>query len=474
MVRSFFLVLCFLAGTSSVSALEILEGEEWMGIYFKGKKLGFSNSVVSIADDGYRVDSRVYFRLYADGMDQVTSFTQKTELFPDLSLKSFSLLQEIMGSRHQTTAHLKGDSLTMDVTSSGFRRERKIRFKSGAILSSTFGLNIISEGLEVGRKEKRPIFMEALRTFSEIEYWIQGRHKVDFDGKIVEAFVVHSEIAGMESIIWLAPNGTVLREISQDGFESIRESKQKAQDMDEETISVSSLITMSLIKPEHEIENPRKVKKLKVKLINLRTRSSIPEDQRQILLDSKRHSEGWQMTLLVKSEALEIAETRSMDYFVNPSMLEDTSEIQSNHPMIKALAREIVSNEGDAWQTAQGINEWVYRNLEKVFVETFTAVGALKKRKGECQSHTNLFVALARASGIPARVVNGLVYSSQYKGFLYYAWPEVYVGGWRAMDPTLGQNSVDATHIKLGVGDQQAPLRLMEFIGKLQIRLLED
>jgi transglutaminase-like putative cysteine protease len=80
-----------------------------------------------------------------------------------------------------------------------------------------------------------------------------------------------------------------------------------------------------------------------------------------------------------------------------------------------------------------------------------------------------LFTALARAANIPTRIVNGLVYSAEYEGFLYHAWPEVYVGEWRALDPTFGQDRVDATHIKLTEGTSEGLFRLMEFVGKVEI-----
>ena len=155
-------------------------------------------------------------------------------------------------------------------------------------------------------------------------------------------------------------------------------------------------------------------------------------------------------------------------------MLSDSPEIQSNHTLIKNLVREIIKDEKNSWKAAQNINVWVFKNMDKVLVDSFTALDALRERRGECQSHTNLFIALARAGGIPAKVVNGMVYSKDYQGFVYHAWPEVYIGKWRALDPTLGQNVVDATHIKLYEGEKDDPLKMMEFVGKLQIEIIED
>ncbi|VAX23565.1 hypothetical protein MNBD_NITROSPINAE03-160 [hydrothermal vent metagenome] len=90
-------------------------------------------------------------------------------------------------------------------------------------------------------------------------------------------------------------------------------------------------------------------------------------------------------------------------------------------------------------------------------------------KQGECQSHTNLFTAFARSVGVPARVASGLVYSEKNEGFLYHAWPEVYVGEWVAMDPTLGQDVADATHIKLVGGEIENQIQLIQYIGRISI-----
>ena len=149
--------------------------------------------------------------------------------------------------------------------------------------------------------------------------------------------------------------------------------------------------------------------------------------------------------------------------------LEETAEVQSNHKLIQALAKELSADEKSRWQLVKDINLWVHLNLKKEMVDTVTALDALIERRGECQSHTFLFAALARASGIPTRIVNGLVYSTDYEGFLYHAWPEVFLGEWKAMDPTFGQDRADATHIKLTENSNESPFHLMEFVGKIAI-----
>jgi len=59
----------------------------------------------------------------------------------------------------------------------------------------------------------------------------------------------------------------------------------------------------------------------------------------------------------------------------------------------------------------------------------------------------NNAAALLRASGIPCRVVGGIVYSEYFGGFLYHVWCEAFLGEWIDIDPTFGQMPADATHI---------------------------
>ena len=242
-------------------------------------------------------------------------------------------------------------------------------------------------------------------------------------------------------------------------------------------MSVSSFITLSLVKIKQPITASDDIGVLKLKLSNVHSPDSIPQDHRQkVLKTEKQGEESYTTTLLIHREPQ--APVKRMPLPVPAGQyrdfLKEAPEIQVKHPLIRTLAKDLVAGEKDAWQAAKTISTWVFDNLDKVLVDSFTALDALHDRRGECQSHTNLFTALARAVGIPTRVVNGLVYSDHFEGFLYHAWPEVWVGEWRALDPTLGQHQVDATHIKLSVGNYAGALKLMEFIGQVRIELLEQ
>jgi transglutaminase-like putative cysteine protease len=148
-----------------------------------------------------------------------------------------------------------------------------------------------------------------------------------------------------------------------------------------------------------------------------------------------------------------------------------TIEIDWEHPGIRALAAATVGSTPGAWAASKKLSNEVYRRMEKVYGQSRDrASEILQDGKGDCTEHTRLFVALARASGIRAREVKGLVYANYGQGgpgLYWHAWPEVKVGDeWIAVDPTFGQDVADATHIALGRGSRQDAIAL---VGALKV-----
>jgi hypothetical protein len=458
-------------------AVPIADSDDWSGTYYKGTKIGFNHAQVRVNPSNIDVHTKMYFRLKSGQTDQSTILTQDTTLTPDLRLKEFVLLQEIMGKRQEVSGRVEGPKLILDISGRGFQKTQSVDFPEDVHPSATVWLNILKEGLEVGKEGRLNLFLEAFRLVMPMTYKILRKETIQFDGESVDTFVVQQKFSGMTTTLWADADGHVLREISMNNFESIRQPKEVATLMGDKPMSVSSFITLSLVKIKMPISSPGNKERLKLKLSNVNGPESIPQDHRQKVLETEKiGEESYTATLLIEREPK--APVRRVSLPVPTSQyknyLKEAPEIQVQHPLIRTLAQDLVEGEKDAWKAAKRISTWVYDNLDKVLVDSFTALDALHDRRGECQSHTNLFTALARAAGIPTKVVNGLVYSREFKGFLYHAWPEVWVGEWRALDPTLGQLYVDATHIKLSEGNYAGALKLMEFIGQVNIELLEQ
>ncbi len=70
--------------------------------------------------------------------------------------------------------------------------------------------------------------------------------------------------------------------------------------------------------------------------------------------------------------------------------------------------------------------------------------------RADCTGFAALLTTLARAAGIPARTVPGMVYTDAPRpGFALHAWTEVRVEGrWQGVDPTFDQRRIDGTHVR--------------------------
>ena len=82
-----------------------------------------------------------------------------------------------------------------------------------------------------------------------------------------------------------------------------------------------------------------------------------------------------------------------------------------------------------------------------------TAAEALAQGAGVCQDHAHIFIAAARAVGVPARYVSGYL-APDYEGLHEtHAWAEAFVPdlGWVGFDPSNRQSPTDA-YIRLCAG----------------------
>lgn len=146
--------------------------------------------------------------------------------------------------------------------------------------------------------------------------------------------------------------------------------------------------------------------------------------------------------------------------------------LQVNDREIVALAVRIAGSERDPRIVAERINRWVYDSLAKeITISVPSALQVLRTRRGDCNEHTQLYVALARAAGIPARVATGLAYVNGK--FYYHAWPEIRLRDWVAVDPTFGQFPADAAHLRFVRGGLARQGELLRLIGNLRLEVLD-
>lgn len=121
--------------------------------------------------------------------------------------------------------------------------------------------------------------------------------------------------------------------------------------------------------------------------------------------------------------------------------------IEADDPAIARRAARLATGETDPLVVARRIVHWVQDSLRAdASASPLSASGAMERRAGDAREFALLTAAMARAAGIPARPVAGLL---QHDGRFYlHAWTQVYIGRWIPVDAMLGQVPVDASHLE--------------------------
>ncbi len=122
--------------------------------------------------------------------------------------------------------------------------------------------------------------------------------------------------------------------------------------------------------------------------------------------------------------------------------------VESNNPQIVELSRELSEGKDTMCEQVRAMYDWVGNQLVYSYNGAdWGAQAALGEMGADCTEYASLLMALARASGIPARYSEGLWAGGEnapQEGRTEHAWLEVYLpgAGWVPMDPTLGRSSL--------------------------------
>lgn len=135
--------------------------------------------------------------------------------------------------------------------------------------------------------------------------------------------------------------------------------------------------------------------------------------------------------------------------------LRPEKEIQVDAPEITATMERIQADRGTMLERLRRIHAFTSELKPRPFKGTTDALTALRLGEASCNGKSRLFVALARASGIPARLVGGLILEQGSKK-TSHQWVEVYVAGhWVPFCPTNGHFAkLPERYLTLYYGDE--------------------
>jgi transglutaminase-like putative cysteine protease len=477
------------------AALALAPGVSFYTLTMGGRTVGQATSRLDTLSDGFRLEDVMSLELPALGETGVAVARTSVKLSPALVMESFDFTLDSEVGRFEATGTLGPDTtLAVSIRSAGSEQNVSFRLPQPPVMSNVVPIRIAMGGaLEVGETIRLPVFDPTSLSTRTVEVHVV-EHDTLFvtDSAALDPETGRWSSAGLDSVpawriaevfggirveSWVDHDGRVIRSSSPLGFsmerteyELARQAQEDARLVDGSSVD-DDVILSTAVQSNVDISDVEVHDELRFRLTGVDLSGFQLDGGRQTLRGD---------TLIVRRENWDRVDPQySLPYsFMDlREALEPEPLIQSDDERIRNHARSITVAQAqwrqDPKSVAAQLNTSVYRMLEKTITFSIpNAVQVLETRRGDCNEHTVLYVALARALGLPARTAVGLVYVNG--AFFYHAWPEVWLGEWVAVDPTFGQVPADASHIRFVIGGLAQQVEILRLIGNLDIEVLES
>ena len=457
-----------------------------------GEQIGFASSTIDTTEQTVEVSDHLVLDLPVDKRLHRSSARAAVSLTRGLRMLGFRASVEMSETPMGASGRFEGDSLLHLVIQTGPEAEdsQTVRLTGPVVFPTLVPLMVgLSEKLEVGRQVTLKVMQAGALEGKDVAITIAAESlfvvpdTAMLDSTTRRWVVSHTdtirayrlEIPGSRISGWVDERGRVV-EATQPGTMTLRRT---AYELAFENWRLSAGQRASTVTSDRDILESTaiassvgldrsRIARLRVKLSNVDLAGYDLEGERQSLSGD---------TLQIVRERPEVLRAAyTLPASAEGRFREELAAeplIQTRDPGIAALARRIAAGETDPRIVAERLNRWVYDSLKKrITVGVPNAVQVLRTRSGDCNEHTQLYIALARSLGLPARSAAGL---ALVRGkFYYHAWPEVYLGNWVAVDPTFGQFPADAAHLRFIIGGLTRQADLLRLIGQLEIDVIES
>lgn len=492
------------------AATRVGPGASYYTLTMGGAPIGYSASTIDTTPETITVQNNMVLDVEALGSVQRTNVTTLITLTRTMRLRTFDARIDNEAARYHVRGTVDGDTvMNVEVQAGGDPQRQRVRLDRPIVMAELVNMQLAIGGqMEAGRsytlRTIDPLSMQqrdvTIRVLAEstlaypdsaIFDSASGRWTpITFD--TVRAFKVVQSLGGVSMESWIDGQGHVIRATSPVGFVTERTAFEvavqnyrldRASGANRPAGTGSDIINTTAIAANVELQ-PENLQSLRIRLGNVTLEGfDLSGGRQQLHGDTLVITREWDPRVPQQpnrasgmgpgtpgfEDRLPIVGTGDTAI---AQALQAEPLVQKDDPRIMAQMRQIVGRERRAGHVARLINEWVYENLEKkITISVPSAAQVLESRSGDCNEHTVLYVALARAAGLPARTAAGVVYLRGQ--FFYHAWPEVWLGQWVAVDPTFGQFPADAAHLRFIIGGLARQVELVRLIGRLQLEVVQ-
>lgn len=475
------------------AALTLAPGINFYTLTMNDRAIGQATSRLDTLSDGFELEDLMRLELPALGQTGLAIATTRVKLSPSLVMENFTFTLDSEVGRFQASGELLPDTtLQVRIISAGSEQNISFRMPQPPIMSNVVPIRVaMGEGLEVGETVRLPVFDPTSLSTRTVEVhilehdtlFVTDSAAIGTDGRwasahldSVPAWKIAEEFGGVRVESWVDANGRILEASSALGFSMQKTEYELARQAQQESRLVSNssidndVIFSTAVQSNVDFADVTQHDELRFRLTGV--------DLEGFQLDGGRQTLRGDTLIIRRTDWDGVDPDYRLPYaFMDlRESLEPEPLIQSDNERIIQRAQEITGHRArqlqDPKEVARQLTTAVYDMLDKdVTFSVPNAVQVLETLQGDCNEHTVLYVAMARALGLPARTAVGLVYVNG--AFFYHAWPEVWLDEWVAVDPTFGQYPADASHIRFVIGGLAQQVEIVRLIGSLDIEVLD-
>jgi len=476
------------------AALTLAPGINFYTLTMNDRTVGQATSRLDTLPDGFELEDLMNLELPALGQTGIAIARTRVKLSPSLVMENFSFTLDSEVGRFEASGELLPDTtLEVRIVSAGSEQNLSFRLPQPPLMSNVVPIRVaMGEGLDVGETVRLPVFDPTSLSTRTVEVHILEHDTllvtdsaaIGTDGRwasarqdTVPAWKIAEEFGGVRVESWVDEDGRILQASSALGFSMQKTEYELARQAQEDSRLVSNspidddVILSTAVQSNVDFADVTQYDELRFRLTGV--------DLEGFQLEGGRQSLRGDTLIIRRADWEEVDPGYRLPYaFMDlRESLEPEPLIQSDDERIIRRAREITARRTqwsqDPKEVARQLTTAVYSMLAKeITFSVPNAVQVLETLQGDCNEHTVLYVAMARALGLPARTAVGLVYVNG--AFFYHAWPEVWLDEWVAVDPTFGQYPADASHIRFVIGGLAQQVEIVRLIGSLDIEVLDQ
>lgn len=483
----------------------------WMGLYSGPVKIGYRHVTVRKDQlDGREVYSRnddLVILSKADDEQLRLAFTSR--LNADMKLHPVSETMSISTENRPSSAAGKTDNQTQNwfaearygektiecTTRTGDKTTtRSIAIPPSADLTARciyeMGARRLSAGssfslasFEIGRTWIPPASDAAYFTHATVH--VLRRENIKVGARSYDALVVTRGDDSHKTTSWVLGDGQEIRTESPQMYISLKPVGQgsppdlmeiRETAAEAESFERKGGVNIFVIESDRAIPDSTQVNDLKVRFLGISDKSLAKTDGRQsstFLPKEKTAAYHIASRSFNPAKSIQLP-VKEQEY---AKWLAESSGIQVSDEAIQKVAHEITGSETNAYTAATKIRAWVHDNMtyDLAIRELRPTSDILRTKRGVCTDYTILYTALARAAGIPTKMVVGPWYVPWYGdgSFQFHTWAESFVGEWVAFDAVLPTVYVDATHIKMFEGGTETVSDYAKALGRSRAEIMD-